>query len=370
MFRTLAIETSCDDTSVSIVRAEAWHFVVEQLKSFSQIDLHQQYGGVVPELAYRSHAEKIVPLLASLGDKDFFASLDNICVTAAPWLPGALVVGITTAYTLGAIYKLPVIEVDHIMWHVFSVLLERNIEDLKLPAICLTVSGGHNDIYVITDTATVPQTKNEDLQRHKRGHLPVWSTRQVGPFTVTKLAQTMDDAAGEVFDKVARMLDGPYPGGARIGQQALLWKENPQREFRVRAQHDEEWLFSFSGIKGQVQQRIQHRVTAYGPLTDADRADIAFGFQEAVVEALASKVAYYTTQQHAQSVRIVWGVSANHRLREVVQQHLALEYQTAMHILFPKQFVYCTDNAAMIGVCGVLSHQLDRFSEQARDDNK
>lgn len=354
MVRTLAIETSCDDTSVAIVSHDAGNFSVEHLQSFSQIDLHQHYGGIVPEIAYRSHAEKIVPLLASLWWKAILPTLDCISVTASPGLPGALVVGITSAYSLQAVSGLPVIEVDHIMGHVFSVLLERSREELALPYVCLTVSGGHNDIYLVQDKDASHTEWETQALRHKKGHMSVWSSHIVWPFRVTKLAQTMDDAAGEVFDKVARMLDGPYPGGAWIGEQAKLGSADPARTFHVAAHHDPSGLFSFSGIKGQVHQRIQQWVSTHGELATDIKHAIAYGFQEAVVDALAKKLVYWADRCSAKTIWLVGGVSANQRLRVVLQQHLEKNNKTHIPCLLPTQFVYCTDNAAMIGACGLV----------------
>ncbi len=163
--RTLAIETSCDDTSLAIVTLDDGFFAVEKILAYTQTQEHKQRGGVVPELAARSHAEKILVILDEL-DIDW-TSIDTISVTAYPGLPGALIVGITTAYTLGKLHNKPVVEVNHIMGHVFSVLVERSETSIELPYVCLTVSGGHNDLYLVENKEL--QEKNE-VDNEKSGH--------------------------------------------------------------------------------------------------------------------------------------------------------------------------------------------------------
>jgi len=165
MIKTLAIETSCDDTSLAVVAYTDGNFVVEKLLSFAQIDIHAPYGGVVPELANRSHTDKIIRLLEELGGNALKDEIDFISVTAYPGLPGALVVGITTATMLGKMREKPVVEVNHIMGHVFSILPDRNEEMLHTPYICMTVSGGHNDIYVVEKSEQT--NKEETLESNK-----------------------------------------------------------------------------------------------------------------------------------------------------------------------------------------------------------
>ena len=150
MKKILAIETSCDDTSVGIVRLEDNHFFVDVLHTYTQV-IHQQYGGVVPELASRKHAEKIIAVLNHIG-WDAIQEVDAIAVTTIPGLPGSLVIGKTTAQFLGAWFKKPVLPVNHIYGHIFSILLERDVSSLQFPYVVLTASGGHNDIYVVSDT--------------------------------------------------------------------------------------------------------------------------------------------------------------------------------------------------------------------------
>lgn len=219
--KTLAIESSCDDTSVAIIEYDNGYFSVKQMLTSDQTGLHNPYGGVVPELAYRAHAENILPLVEEIGGSSLKDEIDMITVTGRPGLPGALLVGVNAAHTLGILRDKPVLEVNHIMGHVFSVLLERRLDINQLPYVCLTVSGGHSDIYVVTDKDSPYQISDVTEDNWiKRQHLGIGEQLEVGPFSVTKLGQTRDDAAGEVFDKVARMLGGPYPGGAWLSELA------------------------------------------------------------------------------------------------------------------------------------------------------
>ena len=192
--RTLAIETSCDDTSLAIVNDNDGSFQVEKILAYSQIQEHQKFGGVVPELASRLHSEKIIAILQAIG-LDELSKVDFISVTTSPGLPGSLVVGKTVAYELGAFAQKEVIPIYHIWGHVFSILLERKLQDLDFPLVVLTASGGHNDIYLVEKD---PKEKKSDAI-------------DFAGFSITKIGRTLDDAAGECFDKVSRMLDGPYP---------------------------------------------------------------------------------------------------------------------------------------------------------------
>jgi|GEM_PF-303588 len=159
MIRTLAIETSCDDTSVGIVSFDGKIFQVETLLAYSQIQNHQQYGGVVPEIASRLHSEKIIEILEAIG-RDAIRTVDFVSVTTHPGLPGALVVGKATANLVAEFFGKPVIQANHVYGHLFSLLLERNVNDVQFPLCVLTASGGHNDLYVVESTkCQVPSTK-------------------------------------------------------------------------------------------------------------------------------------------------------------------------------------------------------------------
>lgn len=196
--KVLAIETSCDDTSIAIVNNENNYFTVEKILAYSQIQEHQKFGGVVPELASRLHSEKIIAILQTIGEEEI-KKCDAIAVTTQPGLPGSLVVGKTVAHTLGAFFEKPIINVHHIHGHIFSILLERKLEDIKFPLVILTASGGHNDLYLIQE-------------KDKKSDLPTeFPAQDFANFSISKIGYTLDDASGECFDKVSRMLGGPYP---------------------------------------------------------------------------------------------------------------------------------------------------------------
>ncbi len=357
-FTTLAIETSCDDTSIALVSYRAWVFSVDMLLSYTQL-AHQKRWWVVPELAARSHTIKLPELIDAVEvDR---ATIDAISVTSHPWLPSALTVWVTVAHTLWTIHQKPVIHVNHIMGHVFSILAWRSLESITLPYCCLTVSGGHNDIYLVEDIKTVqfPQY----IQAHtvaKRNHLALWEHIDVGPYRVTKFAQTADDAAWEVFDKVARMLWWPYPWWKWIQDTASDHGLALLRSFSIPSW--KEWVRSFSGLKSQVEQMIQSYKTQYqiessDLLPSEIKEQIAYNFQQAVAQWLSQWLEHVydqyqrTTHHRIATIWVVWWVSANVSLRAHLER-------SGYSVLFPKEFVYCTDNAAMIWVVWCLQSGL------------
>lgn len=340
--KTLAIETSCDDTSLAIVSNDNWFFEIEKILAYSQIAEHQRFWGVVPELASRLHSEKIIALLQTIGF-DEIQKVDFISVTTHPGLPWSLVVGKTVAYELGAFFGKEVMPIHHISGHIFSILLERKLEDLKFPLAILTVSGGHNDIYIIEEK----DHANLDIN-------PDFSSFTLAWFKITKIGQTLDDAGGECFDKVSRMLWGPYPWGVRISQKAALGKSNPLVHFkRIFLDHDK-FEFSFSGMKSQVSFLLEKLGKTWIPLTEELICDIAYDFQEAVIEVLSKKLIQAGEMFWAKSLAIAGGVSANTRLIEATQD-LINKKSPECNFFFPTKKLYSTDNGAMIGVVGLLS---------------
>lgn len=356
----IAIETSCDDTSLALVAYDGDSFEVVEMHQATQEDIHQHFGGVVPELAYRSHATQLLVLLKKIGIERLRRVCDGIAVTGFPGLPGSLLVWRSCAHFLSHILEKPIIEVHHIMWHVFSLLCDRSRDVLQVPYVCLTVSGGHNDLYYVDYLWSTP-TK-EDLavllgevdttwwsMHTKMGHIWRGEAYRVWPFEVIKLWQTLDDAAGEAFDKVARMLWGPYPGGARIGQMALWGKDitHPLAEDIFRDTHKQlpRFCVSFSGLKSQLVYALDQHPTL---VHDEQRvARVAYLFQERVVTLLSALLvdAYETLQPH--TLAVCGGVAANHRLRERVSELVPDPF-------FPISIQYCTDNAWMIGVAWIL----------------
>jgi len=358
MVKTLAIETSCDDTSVGIVTFDWDTFTVDSLLAYSQIADHQQYGWVVPEIASRLHFDKIIEVIKNIGF-DTIKEVDFISVTVHPWLPGSLVVGKAIASLLSSYFKKPLIHVNHIYWHLFSILLERKPSDIQFPLVVLTASGGHNDIYVVNSTNSEQLTTNNDGI----------SFNEFGGYKIAKVGYTLDDAAGECFDKVARMLGGPYPWGQRISEKALQWKPNSDVEFKRIFLSKENFEFSFSWMKSQVSFLLKKLVEGGKCKVEGGKieipeeliCDIAYEFQEAVVEVMVKKLVRAGIAFDAKTLALAWGVSCNDRLREFLQEYWNIE--TLKHwnigsvsILRPTKKVYSTDNAAMIGLAGILEY--------------
>lgn len=330
MKKVLAIETSCDDTSLGIISYDDGFFAVEKLVAYSQIADHQKYGGVVPEIASRLHSDKIIALLEDLW-MDAVKQVDAIAVTVQPGLPWSLVVGKTAANFLSTRLDKPVLPINHIHGHIFSILVERNISDLRLPYVVLSVSGGHNDIYLVDEVADPI----------------VWT------YSIAKLWTTRDDAAGECFDKVSRMLGGPYPGGVWISEKAHKGNPDSGIMFKRIFLEADKYDFSFSGMKSQVHYFLETMKKNNQELDEQIICDIAYAFQEAMVEVLANKLIKAAQHYGAQTIGVVWWVSANKRLWDYIQEHAEHKKVTAQ-IFKPVKNVYSTDNAAMIGVVGLL----------------
>ena len=300
----LAIESSCDETSLSILRDGK----PLSLTISSQIERHRPYGGVVPELASRLHIQVIHPLLdqtlAEAGVK--LSELDAIAVTQGPGLAGSLLVGVAVAKMLGALLKIPVLGVNHMEGHLYSVRLEH---DVPCPYVCLVCSGGHTEIVLV---------------------------RREGQHEI--LGETRDDAAGEAFDKVAKMVGLPYPGGPVIDKVA---KEANSKAFDFpRPMMHKGYEFSFSGLKTAVR-----RAWIESDQDESRRADLVASFQEAVVDVLTTKLMRAAKKNGAERVAVVGGVACNSRLRADILQRAK---KHRFEVFFPKP-LYCTDNAAMIG---------------------
>ena len=310
----LGIETSCDETGVALYHSE------QGLLShalFSQIDMHADYGGVVPELASRDHVRKLLPLcdeiLQAAGRTR--SQLDGIAYTAGPGLVGALMVGGSVAHALGFALGIPVLGVHHMEGHLLAPMLEPNPP--AFPFVALLVSGGHTQLVLV---------------------------KGIGEYEL--LGESVDDAAGEAFDKTAKMLGLDYPGGPRV---AALAERGTEGRFRFpRPMTDRPGLdFSFSGLKTFTLNTVsQARET--GALDDQTRADIALAFESAVVDTLTIKCRRALEQTGSKRLVIAGGVSANKRLRA------ALEAMTAKLRagVFYARSEFCTDNGAMIAYAG------------------
>jgi len=315
--RILGIETSCDETGVAIYDEEKG-LIANQLHT--QIALHADYGGVVPELASRDHIRKLAPLLqAALQEAHLTAKdIDGIAYTSGPGLVGALLVGSTVARSLAYAWNVPAIGVHHMEGHLLAPMLEENPP--HFPFVALLVSGGHTQLVRVDG---------------------------VGRYEL--LGESIDDAAGEAFDKTAKLLGLDYPGGAALARLAL--KGTPNRFAFPRPMTDRPGLdFSFSGLKTFAANTLHQVMKEEGELTEQSKADIAYAFQEAVVDTLAIKCKRALKQTGLKRLVIAGGVSANKQLRQTLAE---LMQQLGGEVFYP-QPQFCTDNGAMIAYAGFL----------------
>ena len=315
--RILGIETSCDETGVAIYDEEKG-LIANQLHT--QIALHADYGGVVPELASRDHIRKLAPLLqAALQEANLTAKdIDGVAYTSGPGLVGALLVGSTVARSLAYAWNIPAIGVHHMEGHLLAPMLEENPP--YFPFVALLVSGGHTQLVRVDG---------------------------VGRYEL--LGESIDDAAGEAFDKTAKLLGLDYPGGAALARLAL--KGTPNRFAFPRPMTDRPGLdFSFSGLKTFAANTLHQVMQEEGELTEQSKADIAYAFQEAVVDTLAIKCKRALKQTGLKRLVIAGGVSANKQLRQTLAE---LMQQLGGEVFYP-QLQFCTDNGAMIAYAGFL----------------
>lgn len=311
----LGIDTSCDDTCAGILRdgREVLAQVVH-----TQIALHCPHGGVVPELASREHLRAIVPVVQEALDRASLTldAIDAVAVTVGPGLVGALLVGLSYAKALALARGIPLVPVNHLEGHLLSVFLEERRPEF--PFVALTVSGGHTNLYAVSG---------------------------FGAYRL--LGQTLDDAAGEAFDKVAKILGLGYPGGAVL--EALARKGRAGAVRFPRAYLSPESLdFSFSGIKTAVTLHVARKRAQGGPLDEAFAADVAASFQDAVVEVLVEKLLRARERAGAGALVVAGGVACNGTLRETLRKR-AEEKGLDVHIPRP---AFCTDNGPMIALTG------------------
>lgn len=307
---TLSIETSCDETSVAVVRdgREVLSNIIA-----SQIAKHAETGGVVPEVAAREHIKVMIPVLKQAMEEArvTWEEIDAVAVTKEPGLVGSLVVGRVTASALAFAQNKPLMEINHIHGHMYSTWLETETTP-QYPILTLTVSGGHNELVLVE-----------------------------GPGRFKLLAESVDDAAGEAFDKVARLLGLGYPGGPVIEKHAALGK--PLFDFPIGLPRENN--FSFSGLKTAVLYHVQQH--------EAERKDESFinntaaSFQKAAVDALVKKLMRALQNHTVKEVHLTGGVSANKALRVQIEAELSRLSEPPV-FRHPKRMSYCTDNAAMI----------------------
>lgn len=323
----LGIETSCDETALALYDSERG--LIDHV-IYSQISLHQKYGGVVPELAARDHSRKLISLARQLlkqTDTDW-TDLDSIAYTVGPGLIGALMTGALFGRSLAYALQIPAVGVHHMEGHLLAPMLSENKPEF--PFLSLLVSGGHTLLLAV---------------------------KGLGDYEI--LGESLDDAAGEAFDKTAKLLGLPYPGGPAIAQ--LAQQGDPERFTFPRPMTNRPGLdFSFSGLKTHALTTIQ----AY-PDDEQAKADIAYAFQRAVVETLTIKCRRAMEQTSLSCLVVAGGVSANKMLRDQLQQ---LVVEKKGKVFYP-ELEFCTDNAAMIayaGCCRLQAGQADGLSVQCK----
>lgn len=316
----LGIETSCDETAAAVVRDG--QFVMSNVIA-SQIDIHQEYGGVVPEIASRKHIESIGCVVALALEKAGAdkKQIDAIAVTYGPGLVGALLVGLSYGKALSFALSKPLIGVNHIEGHIYANVLSDNL--VTTPFVCLVASGGHTHLLNVSDN---------------------WNIEVLG--------RTKDDAAGEAFDKIARALGLPYPGGPAID--ALAKEGNPAAIDFPRALSDET-NFSFSGLKSAVLNYLNKQKMTGGGFS---KADVAASFQQAVVDVLTEKAVLVCRRLKINTLALAGGVSANSGLRKAMVSACG---KSKIKLYIPPP-VFCTDNAAMIASCGYFKWKQGKIS--------
>ena len=309
----LGIESSCDETSVSIVKNGT-----EEISTIisSQIDIHKDYGGVVPEIASRQHVKNITIVIEECLEKAnmTMADITAIAITYGPGLIGSLLIGLEAAKTLSFIYDKPLIPVHHIAGHIYANSL---VKELEFPLLALVVSGGHTEIIEMTDH-----------------------------YKFNKLGGTLDDAIGECYDKVARVIELEYPGGPKLD--SMAFEGEPTYKLPVPLQ-DDSYNFSFSGLKSAV-INLAHNEEQRG--NELNKKDLATSFQKVAIESLTNKVRKAIIEKNIKNIIVAGGVAANKGLRKEMEK---LGKELDANISFPPM-KYCTDNGAMIAAAGYYAY--------------
>ena len=309
--KTLGIETSCDETAVAVYDSEQG-IIGESV--FSQMDLHAEYGGVVPELASRDHCNKIIKVFKDATNGIDLNSIDQIAYTAGPGLLGALLIGESFAKGLSYSLDIPLIPVNHLEGHLVSPSME--FEEIETPYICLLVSGGHT---MIVDV------------------------KAFGDYEI--IGQSVDDAVGEAFDKIGKLLELPYPGGPHI-ERIALDGDPASYKFPRPMLHSDNLNLSFSGLKTSV----LYKVKEFDQMHDSIKSNIAASFQAAVIDVLVKKITKTIELTGRKEIIIAGGVAANKKLRSSMKE---LEDTIDIKVFYP-DLKYCGDNAAMIAYLGSL----------------
>ncbi|MEN8225528.1 MAG: tRNA (adenosine(37)-N6)-threonylcarbamoyltransferase complex transferase subunit TsaD [Bacteroidota bacterium] len=323
----LGIESSCDETSAA---------VIQDTKILANIiagqEVHRNYGGVVPELASRAHQQNIVPVIHQALSKAKIKKnqLDAVAFTRGPGLLGSLLVGTSFAKAFSLALNIPIIEVDHLKAHILSHFI-RDDESIAVPGfpfLCLTVSGGHTQIVRVDD-----------------------------PYSFTILGQTIDDAAGEAFDKAAKILGLPYPGGPVIDS---LAREGDPYAFRFPKPRIGDFNYSFSGLKTSFLYLVRDALRKDPDFIDKEKANLAASIQRTIIETLMDKLTLAAKNTGIKDIALAGGVSANSGLRSAITESGLKE---AWNIFIP-DFEFTTDNAAMIAIAGYYKYLKKDFADQ------
>lgn len=316
----MGIESSCDETSVSIVKNGTTE--VATVIS-SQIDIHKSYGGVVPEIASREHVKNITIVLEECLEKAHMTmeEIDAIAVTYGPGLIGSLLIGLEAAKTLSFLYNKPLIPVHHIAGHIYANSL---VKELAFPLLAVVVSGGHTELVV--------------MRKH---------------YDFRKIGGTLDDAIGECYDKVARVIGLEYPGGPKIDKLSSLGKKTYKLPIPLK---DDSYNFSFSGLKSAVINLV-HNEQQHN--REINKEDLAASFQSVAIEEITTKVRKAITEQNIKNVLVAGGVAANNALRNALTS-LANELNVNLSI---PPLKYCTDNATMIAAAGFYAYKAGRIAD-------
>jgi N6-L-threonylcarbamoyladenine synthase len=322
----LGIESSCDDTSAAVIK---------DAKILSNIvanqEVHQDYGGVVPELASRAHQQNIVPVvnqalkIANINKEQ----VDAVAFTRGPGLMGSLLVGTSFSKSLALALGVPLIDVNHMQGHIMAHFIDEGQEMPEFPFICLTVSGGHTQIVLVKEH-----------------------------FNMEVIGETIDDAAGEAFDKSAKILGLQYPGGPLIDKYA---KQGNPTAFKFTKPRVKDLEFSFSGLKSNILQLIQREQKKNADFIDHNLFDLCASIQHTIIEILLDKVGNAVKKTGIKHIAIAGGVSANSGLRSALKDR---EQSHNWKVYIPK-FEYCTDNAAMIAIVGYHKFLQNKFTNSS-----
>ena len=338
--KILGIESSCDDTSATLIDITKDKINILAEKTASQIEIHKKYGGVVPEIAGRMHAEKITPLIEEILKEAKIKKPDYIAIASGPGLITGLLVGVETAKTLSYLWQIPLVSVNHIEGHIHSVLIPKKnnkgsltskVRDFKYPALALIASGGHTELILI---------------------------KKQGKYK--KIGATLDDAAGECFDKAAKILNLEYPGGPKISKHAETG--NPKAiNFPRPMLNKNNFDFSFSGLKTSALYWLRDNNPKQSKLEPKILADFCASFEQAIVDVLVKKTLKATLKHKPKTIILGGGVSANKKLRKTLETEISKLTPTPLLLIPPT--AYCMDNATMIAVASYYKAKNKKFTK-------